>query len=128
MAQHDYILIGGPVKQQGGFRQQGVKPSSGLVHRLGDELGGELLFKRLLILKGIMVLGKGHGPGVKPAVNYLRHPVHGFSAVGALDGNGVNIGTVQLHRFRALISGKRIQLFPASHGNHVAAVLALPDV
>ena len=61
---------------------QGIEPSSGLVHGLRDELGRELLMEQLLILKGIMVLGKGHGSGVEPAVDDLRHPVHRLFRTG----------------------------------------------
>ena len=60
MAQYDNILVGSPVEQQSGFCQQGIEPSAGLVHCLRDKLGRELFFKNILILKGIVMLRKGH--------------------------------------------------------------------
>ena len=41
-AHDNNIFIRRLVKQQGGFSQQGIEPSAGLVHCLGDELRREL--------------------------------------------------------------------------------------
>ena len=97
MAKNDDIFIRRAVKQQGGFCMKGIEPSSGLVHRLGNKLSRELFLKQLLILKGIMVLSKGHGTGVKPAVDDLRNTVHLLSAFRTGDGHVIDKGPVQLH-------------------------------
>ena len=96
-SEHNHVFKGRLVEQQGGFRQQGVEPASGLVHRLGNELSRELLFKGFLIFKRIMMLGERHCAGIEPAVNHLRHPLHRLAALRAGDGDGVDIRTVQLH-------------------------------
>ena len=93
-AQDDDILIGSLVEQQSGFRQEGVKPPPCLIHGLGDELRRELLLEQVFIFKRIMVLRKGHGSGVKPAVDDLRHTPHGFAALGAGEGHFIDIGPV----------------------------------
>ncbi len=105
MAENDDIFIRRFIKQQGGFRQQGIEPSAGLVHRLGDELRRELTLEQFFIFKRIMVLGKRHGSGIKPAVDHLRHPPHGPLTFRTGTGNLINVRTVQLH-------GPRI--FPAA--------------
>ena len=101
---HDnYIFIRRLVEQQGGLSKEGIEPSSGLVHCLGYKLGRELGLEQFLILKGIMVLRKGHGAGIKPAVNHLRHTLHGLIALGALDVYSVNIWAVKLDFIRAVV-------------------------
>ena len=121
-----HVLKGGLVKQQGGDGQQAVEPAAGLVHGLGDEVRGELALEKLLVLKGIVVLGKGHGAGVEPAVDDLGHTVHLLAAVGAGDGHLVHIGPVQLDVVGAILR-HLLQLRDAADGVAVAA-LTLPDV
>ena len=103
VSQDNYVLVRRLVEDQGGDSQQRVEPSSGLVHRLGDEVRRELLLEKILIFKWIVKLGKGHGSRVEPAVDHLRHPVHFFSALGTLDGHAVDIGTVELDVIRAVV-------------------------
>ena len=43
-----------------------------------------------------MVLGKGHRPGVKPAVDNLGNPMHGLTALGTGDEYIVDKRTMQL--------------------------------
>ena len=126
MAQHQHVLVGGLVKKQGGNGQQGVEPAPGLVHRLRDEVGGELALKEFLVLKGVVMLGKGHGAAVKPAVNHLRHPAHLLAAVGTGDGHLIHKGPVELNILRA-VGRHLLKLGDAADGMPVAA-LALPDV
>ena len=49
-----------------------------------------------------MVLGKGHGTGVEPAVDHFRHTLHLLAAVRAGDGHRVDVGAVQLDVVRAV--------------------------
>ena len=76
------FFIGRFVEDQGGNGQQGIEPASGLITASGDEVGGELPLEQFLVFKGIMMLGEGHGAGIEPAVNDLRHPLHGAAAFG----------------------------------------------
>ncbi len=94
---HNDILIGCFVKEQGGFRHQRVEPASCLIHGLRDELRRELLLEQLFIFKRIMVLRKGHGSGIKPAVDHLRHSLHRPAALGASAGDLVDVRPVKLH-------------------------------
>ena len=126
-SQDDHIFIRRLVEQKRGFRQQGIKPSPGLVNRLGDKLGGELLFKLVLVFKRIVVLGKRHGTGVKPAVDDFRHALHGLAAFGAGERHFVNIRSVQLCLLHCPVSAQHAQLFPASHTFHMPAS-AFPDI
>ena len=103
VAHDDYVLKGRLVEDQGGDGKQGVEPASGLVHRLGDKICRELGFKQLLVLKGIVMLGKGHGAGIKPAVDYLRNTVHLLAAHRAGDGHLIDVGTVKLDVVRAVL-------------------------
>ena len=82
---------------------QGIEPSSGLVYCLGDEFCRELLFEEVLIFKGIMMLCERHGTGIEPAVDHLRNTVHLLAALRALDGNGIDVRTVQLNILRTVI-------------------------
>ena len=125
-AEDDDVFIGGLVEQQRGDGQQRIEPAAGLVHRLGDEVGGELLFKQVFVFKGIVVLREGHGAGIEPAVDDLRHALHGLAALRAADGHRVDVGAVQLDILRAVV-GHLLQLGDAAHAV-AAAALALPDV
>ena len=121
-----HVLKGGFVEEQSGDGQQGIEPASGLVHRFGDKVCGELLLEQLLVFKGVVMLGKGHGAGVKPAVDHLGHPVHLLAAVRAGDGDRIHIGAVELDVLRA-VGGHLFQFGNAANGMTMAA-LALPDV
>ena len=126
MAQHDDVLKGSLVEDQSGDSQQGVEPAAGLVNGFGDEVGGELLLEQVFILKGIVMLGKGHGAGVEPAVDNLGDALHLLAAVGAGDGHGVDEGAVQLDVVGA-VGGHGFQFLNAADGVTMAA-FALPDV
>ncbi len=60
-----------------------AEPSRRLVDGFADELCGEEPLKQLLIFKRIMELRERHAAAVVPAVDNLRHPVHGLAALGA---------------------------------------------
>ena len=97
MAEDDDILIGRLVKEKRRLRKQGVEPASRLIHGLGDKLGRELGLEKLFILKRIVVLCKGHGSGVEPAVDDLRYPVHFLTAFGAGNHHIIDKRPVKLH-------------------------------
>src|SRR5699024_3398615 len=109
-----------------GDRQQGVEPSSCLVHCLGNKVCRELLLEQLLIFKRIVMLCKRHGTAVKPAVDYFRHAVHLSAALRTLDGHCIDVWAVQFDVIRTVV-GHFFQFFNASDGMHMSA-LALPDV
>ena len=102
-AHDNHIFIRRLVEQQCGLCQQGIEPSPGLVHCLGDKLGRELGLEQFLVLKRIMVLRKGHCTGVKPAVNNLRHALHGLAALGAPDVHRINVWAVKLDFIRTVV-------------------------
>ena len=126
MAQNDYVLVRSLIEYQGRDRQQRVEPASGLVNRLADECSREVLFEGLLILKRIMVLCERHGTGIEPAVDNFRYTVHLLAAARAGDGNGIDVGAMQLDIVRAVLR-HALQLFNASDRMLMAA-LALPDI
>ncbi len=102
MSHDDDVLVGRLVKEQGGDGQKGVEPPSGLVHSLRDKVCRELLLKQILVFKGVVVLGKWHGAGVKPAVDNLWHPLHLFPTLWTGYSHIVNERTVQLNLIRAV--------------------------
>ena len=127
-AQDDDVLIGGLVEEQGGFRMQGIEPSSCLVHGFGDELCREPALEQLLVLKWIVVLGERHGAGVEPAVDDFGHALHGAAAVGAGDQHVVHERSVELDLCVFGVAGEPSQLFFAAHGDLLSAVRTFPDV
>ena len=84
------------------FCQQRVEPSTGLVHCLGDKVSGELLLEQILVFKRIMMLCKRHCSGVEPAVDYLGNTLHLLAALGAGDGDLVDIRTMEFYGLRLL--------------------------
>lgn len=71
MAQDHHVFIRRLVKELGGDGHERIEPAAGLINSLADEVGGEVIFKHLLVFEGIVPLRKGHRTGVKPAVNHL---------------------------------------------------------
>ena len=126
MAQHDDIAERRLIEQQRRDRHQRIEPAAGLIDRLGDKVCRELLVEQLLVFKGIMMLGKRHRTGIEPAVDHLRHAVHLLAAVGAGDGDSVDIGAVQLNILRA-VWGHLFELLDAAD-RMAAAAFALPDI
>ena len=127
MTQNDNIFIRSFIKQQCGFCQQGIEPSTCLVYRLGNKLCRKLLLKQFFIFKWIMMLCKWHCSGVKPAVNNFRYPVHRLSADRTFDRNLINVRTMQFNRFCSLITAHFKQFLTASDGMHMTA-FTLPDI
>ena len=80
---HHVAVRRGHVEQRGD-RQQRVEPSSRLVLRLADEVGGIALLEALLVLEGKVVLCERHRSGVEPDVDHLRHAPHPQAALLAL--------------------------------------------
>ena len=104
MTHYDNVLVRSLIEEQGGFCQQRVEPSTGLVHCLGDKIGGELLLEQILIFKRIMMLCKRHCSGVEPAVDHLGNTLHLLAALGAGDGDLVDVRTMELYGLRLLIA------------------------
>ena len=127
MSENDNIFIRSLIKEQCGLRKQGIEPSAGLIHSLGNKLCRELFLKHILILKRIMMLCKRHCTGVKPAVDYFRNSLHFLTAVRAGNDDFINIRTVQFHFGVFRLTGKGSQFFSAAYGNLLAAA-ALPDI
>ena len=126
--QNNDVLIGTLVEEQRRLGHKTVEPASGLVNRLGDKCRRELLFEGLLVLKGIMMLRERHGSGVKPAVDDLRHSLHGLlPAFRAGADELVDIRPVQLDGHRVFSSAVLLQLFAASDADLLSAFPALPD-
>ena len=127
MAHNDNVLVRSLVEEQSGFCQQRVEPSTGLVHCLGDKVSRELLLEQILIFKRIMMLCKRHCSGVEPAVDHLGNTLHLLAALGAGDGDLVDVRTMEFYGLRLLIAAHLVQLFPAADGVLMSA-FALPDI
>ena len=123
---HDNAVFKGcTVKEHGGNCLQGVEPATGLVNGFGNEVGREVLLELLLIFKGIVPLGEGHGAGIVPAVDNVRHTVHFSTALFAAKGYSVNVRTVKLNIRARILHGHLPQFLNGAYHMNVTAV-ALP--
>ena len=102
VSHHDAIIVGRRIKKARSDRMQTVKPSARLVDRLGDKVGRHALLENFLILKRIMVLGKGHRTGIVPAVNNFGNTCHQAIALGTADVHLVDHRLVKLNLFGAV--------------------------
>ena len=73
------------------------------------------------------MLCKWHCSRVEPAVNYFRYTVHLFSTFRTLDGDFINIRSVQLYSLGCFISAHLEEFLTASDGVHMSA-FTFPDV
>ena len=62
---------------------QGEEPTSGLIHAFGDEvcwkIGGPWRVFLVVLPKHEMILGIGHGSGIKPNIHQIRFSIHRLS-------------------------------------------------
>jgi hypothetical protein len=96
MTKANYVLKARLGKEEGRNGMKGIKPSPGLVYCLTDIVSREALLKNIPIPKGIMPLGNGHSPGVKPAIDYLREAKHPALASGTTEANLINERAVKV--------------------------------
>ena len=123
VAQHDAVEEGGGIEQAGRYCGKGIEPAAGLVYGLADKVGGVAALKLILVFKGIVPLGEGHGAGIEPAVYDHRLAAHGAAAL-ALPGERIHIGLMQLDVFVA--AGKLGELLTAADDVYLAALVAYP--
>ncbi|MBA7588422.1 hypothetical protein ES708_30478 [subsurface metagenome] len=108
---------------------QAVEPAPRLVDRLADKIGGEApVLKQRFILKGIVVLGYGHGSGIEPAVDYLGNPPHPGPTFLTIEGQLIDKGSVQVQRlFEPGKARLILQFLHTTHALVVPAGLTAPD-
>ncbi|MBA7698068.1 hypothetical protein ES703_106742 [subsurface metagenome] len=108
---------------------QAVEPAPRLVDRLADKIGGEApVLKQRFILKGIVVLGYGHGSGIEPAVDYLGNPPHPGPAFLTIEGQLIDKGSVQIQRlFEAGKARFILQFLHTAHALVMTTGLTAPD-
>ena len=126
VTENDDVLVGRLIEDEGRDRHQRIEPAAGLVDGLADEVSGEVLLKDILVLKGVVPLGKGHRARVKPAVDDLGGAAHLLAALRAGNDHLVNEGAVKLDVFGAVL-GDRAQLLARADRMQVTA-FAGPDV
>ena len=103
-AEADAVLEARLVEEQGRLGEQGVEPAAGLVLGLADVVGGEALDSNSsTALEGVVELGEGHRAAVVPGVDHRADPVHVAAAVGAAEGDFVDVGTVEVVGDRAAV-------------------------
>ena len=132
---------------------QGVEPTAGLVHALGDEVGGEgesaiRALHAVAVLEGVMPLGVGHAAGIEPDVDQIGLAVH-RTAVGRLEHDAIHhvlvqvdagvvlIGHVPRHEVREgmgvhqagfhRLSARGVQLLHRSDATLLSTVFGPPD-
>ena len=77
----DDVFVRYGILDQGRNGVQCVKPAARLVHAFRNEIRRKRRSSvyRLLVFKGIVQLGKGHRPRIKPNVNQIRFAAHGLA-------------------------------------------------
>ena len=105
MAQYEDVLVRCLIKEDRTLGEEGVEPSTGLIHGLTDELCRELGLEELLILERIVMLCIWHRAGIEPAVDHLRYTVHLAAAIRAAQGDLVYIRLVELDVLVAHVVG-----------------------
>ena len=95
VAQADDVLVAGVAGEECADGEQAVEPASRLVDGFADEIGGEASLPELFVLEGVVPLGDGHGAGIEPGVDDLGNAVRLVAALGAGEGDVVDVGAVQ---------------------------------
>ncbi len=67
-----------------------------MVHRLGDEVGGECLLELLGAVAGMAALRERHRAGVEPGVQHVRYAAHDAAAFLAWNRHSVDVRPVQV--------------------------------
>ena len=103
-----------------------IEPAARLVDGFGDEIRRELTLEKLFVFKRIVMLGKRHGAGIKPAVDNLGDALHLLAALGAFYGDRVDVGAVKLNIIGAVVA----HLFKLGNAAYrvAAAAFALPNI
>ena len=122
-AVNHHIPVGGLAEETGSQDHQGVEPAAGLVKPLCDEIGREETLDLILLLKGIVLLGVGHGPRLEPAVQDLRRTAVGLPV--PLDQDLVDEVLMEIGN---LLSGEFLQFGNGTDADHVLRILLVdPD-
>ncbi len=112
---------------KGGDGQQGIEPPAGLINSFADKICREQLVEILLVFKGIVLLGKGHGSAVKPAVNDILYPCHCFAAFVTDKMNIIHIGPVKINGLIDIFHSP-LRQFPAGTNTGGIAAFTAPDI
>ncbi len=96
VAEANDVLIRRFSEDKGPDGHQGVEPTAGLIDRLTNEVGGVLLRELFHIPARVPQCGEGHGAGVVPAVDDLRHSMRRVSALWALNRDIVDERAVRI--------------------------------
>ncbi len=93
---HD-VAVRRRAEHQGVHGQQGVEPPARLVDGLADEVGW-IRLQLAAVVERVVVLGRGHGPGVEPGVQHGGEAAGGARAalLRARKGDVIDVGTVQV--------------------------------
>ena len=74
-----------------------------------------------------MMLRERHCSGIEPAVDNLGYTLHLPAALGAGNGDLIDVRTMELYGLGLLIAAHLVQFFTAADGMLVSA-FALPDI
>ncbi len=125
MSQTDHVTIGGSIRDHRGDGQQGIEPAPRLVDGLADKVGRKITIEFGFAAHRPAPLGVRHRPGIKPAVDHLRHAAHGFAAPGVRKDDLINVRTMQI-QFVQLSPAELLQFF-ARTDDAVFAFAVGPD-
>ena len=97
VAQAQHVAIRGLVKHQGSDSHHGVKPATGLIDGLTDEVTRVVRLEFLLRAWHMRVspLRKGHRTRIEPSISHLGYPVIGMAIPS--ERHLVNEWTVRIH-------------------------------
>ena len=126
VTQNDNVFVGSLIKDEGRDGKKGIEPTTGLVHCFGNKVRRELSLEEVFVFKGVVVLSEGHCAGVEPAVDYFGNSLHFLTAMGAGEGNCIDVGAVKFNFIGAILA-QGFQFFNGADGMTVTA-FTFPDI
>ncbi len=125
VAEADDVAVRGLAEDERVDSHERVEPAAGLVDRLADEVGRELLGEGALVPVRVAEGGEGHRARVVPAVDDLGHAPGLQAALGARNGDVVDVRAVGVG-LGDIEPSELAELGQRAHGR-VVAIGASPD-
>ena len=129
------IFVGRLVVKERACRQKAIEPAARLIDGFGDEISRIRGWKRsricricriCRIVKRVVPLRRVRASGIKPAIDDIRHAMHGAAALIAGENDIVHVGTVEFNIVRD-IRAARFQLGDTADAVLIATRVACPD-
>ena len=93
---YDTVLESRSIKERHRQNVQVIEPATDLARVFYDEVAREVAFKPFLVFERVMLLREGYAAAFKPAVQNFGYTLHQAAAMGAFEGDFVQILSVQV--------------------------------